>query len=282
MQEGNPPWMRQTCLSDPAAGFPTNAYTKYAFTGINPLLLTMSAEKRGYTSKWWATYNQWRKLKLSVRPRPASVPEGEWGTKIIQWEPEHRTVDKGDSIKIERYQRLKTITVFNAQQVTGEGFKDYRVLLKEEIDWRAVDYSPMDRLVEASRANIEFGYEQPIYKRLPDDLIGMPDREKFLGNDPDYYSALIHEFFHWVEWRLAWRGTLAMGELIAEIGTGMLETELGFPHSHDQTNYNKYLDEWLSEMKKNPKYIFDAAAQASRSLDFLLSFIHPGADNESE
>jgi antirestriction protein ArdC len=68
--------------------------------------------------------------------------------------------------------------------------------------------------------------------------------------------------------------------LIAEIGTGLMETQLGFPHSHDQTNYNKYLDEWLAEMKKNPKYIFDAATQASRSLDYLLSFTKGEAVDE--
>lgn len=271
MQEGMPPWTKVVCLSDEAAGYPTNAYTKKLFTGINPLLLNLAASERGYTSKWWGTYTQWRKLRLSVRPRPSSVPEGEWGTKIIHWEP----VQKAVGNKIERYRQMKTLTVFNAQQVYGDGVMEYRVKLNESKNMIDVDYSGVECLVESSNANIEYGHDKPIYKRLPDDLIGMPDREKFLGNDPDYYSALIHEFCHWTEWRTGWLGTPAMGELIADIVTGLMEIELGYPHSLDQTNYNKYLDGWLAEMEKNPKYIFDAATQASRSLDFLLSFVHP-------
>lgn len=275
MMEDNPPWMIPTCLSDPSAGFPTNAHTQKVFTGINPLLLNLAASERGYSSKWWGTYSQWRKLRLSVRPRPSEVPEGEWGLKIIQWAPTHKTVAKSDSIKIERFSHMKTVTVFNAQQVTGESLMDWRVQLKESVDWRNVDYSGIDRLIENSKAEIEHGYDKPVYKRLPSDLIGMPDREKFLGNDPDYYSALIHEFCHWLEWRTGWRGSLALGELIAEIGTGLLEIQLGYPHSEDRTNYNKYLDEWLAEMEKNPKYIFEAATQASKAVDYLMSFIDP-------
>jgi len=271
MKEAHPPWSSGHILSDASSGFPTNVHTKYTYTGINPLLLNTAAWERGYESKWWGTYGQWRKMRCPVKPRPTSIPEGQWGVKIVQWKSVQKTV----GTKIECFRQMTGSTVFNAQQVTGPSVMDYRVTLKEEVSRLDADYGAVDGFIDTTKATIEHGHETPIYNRLPDDYIGMPDREKFLGNDPQYYAALFHEVFHWTEWRTGWTGTAALGELIAEIGTGLIETELGLPHCEDMTNHNKYLDEWLLEMESNPKYIFDAATQASRSLDFLLSFVQP-------
>ena len=43
-----PPW-RKPWASDANAGFPTNVASKRRYSGVNPLLLQIAAEKHGFT-----------------------------------------------------------------------------------------------------------------------------------------------------------------------------------------------------------------------------------------
>lgn len=62
-----------------------------------------------------------------------------------------------------------------------------------------------------------------------------------------------------------------MGELIAEIGGCYLTTEFGLPTSNDLTQHCAYLQTWLKGME-DPAFIFKAATQANRAVDFILAF----------
>src|SRR5690348_686844 len=81
-----PPWRRPWQVG-PNAGFPANVVSKKAYRGINPILLEMAATRHNLTSKWWATFNQWKALGGRVMPRPSHVPPGQWGTQIVFWSP---------------------------------------------------------------------------------------------------------------------------------------------------------------------------------------------------
>jgi antirestriction protein ArdC len=48
-------------------------------------------------------------------------------------------------------------------------------------------------------------------------------------------------------------GRYAMGELIAEIGSCFLATELGIPIAENLSNHASYLQNWLKGMKSNHK-----------------------------
>ena len=55
-----PPWRRPWRLGK-NAGAPANVVSKRSYRGLNPILLDLaSAEKHGFTSKWWGTFNQWK------------------------------------------------------------------------------------------------------------------------------------------------------------------------------------------------------------------------------
>ena len=60
------------------------------------------------------------------------------------------------------------------------------------------------------------------------------------------------------------------GELIAEVGTGFFESHLCLPHDQDDTNINKWLPIWSDRIENCPDYLFDAVAQAERSVHYLL------------
>lgn len=66
LQSDLPPW-RQPWSCDPNAGQPTNLTSKKPYRGINPLVLQCTAVKKGFRSKWWATFNQWREADCHVQ-----------------------------------------------------------------------------------------------------------------------------------------------------------------------------------------------------------------------
>ncbi|MFO0887732.1 MAG: ArdC family protein [Isosphaeraceae bacterium] len=70
---GVPPWRRPWRVG-PNAGSPANVVGRKAYRGINPILLDMAAARHGLTSKWWATFNQWKQLGGRVMLCPAHVP----------------------------------------------------------------------------------------------------------------------------------------------------------------------------------------------------------------
>ena len=108
------------------------------------------------------------------------------------------------------------------------------------------------------------------------DFIQCPFRHQF--NPPDgFYETMFHELCHWSEQRVGFdrsqpENTFALGELIAEIGSCFMMCELGLPMAESLDNHATYLKGWLKEMNDDPKFIFRASAQATKAVDFILSF----------
>ena len=120
LESGNvPPWRRPWRLGK-NAGAHTNLVSKRSYRGLNPILLDLASEKHGFSSKWWATFNQWKSLGGRVMPRPSHVPPGRWGTQIVFWSPVTKKVenDQGD-LEDDKFFVLRLYTVFNVDQVEG-------------------------------------------------------------------------------------------------------------------------------------------------------------------
>lgn len=262
LKAGSPPWR-----SVHNRGVPTNPQTGRKFTGINPLILDAVADKNKYRSKYWATYHQWHLLGMQV---PRRKPNSELGINIVNWQPFVKAVDKGDIISMERFHLLQTYAVFNAEQCFGKDCGKFLILNENK---QEPDYAHVGAIIEATRADIRHHprVKRPRYDRPPNDRIMLPPRSRFI-DDAQYWATVAHEILHWSEWRIGWSGSADLGELIAEIGTGYLESELGIPHDQDLTNHNKWLPVWVENIEKNPKYLFDAAAQAARAVDYVLGF----------
>jgi antirestriction protein ArdC len=113
---------------------------------------------------------------------------------------------------------------------------------------------------------------RPRCDRPPFERILLPSRSRFL-TDAQYVATKLHELLHYVEqpWRAGWVGPDHQGELVAECGTGFLEAALELPHDDDNTNIEKWLPAWAEEVGANPDYLFDAVAQAGRSVEFILA-----------
>lgn len=267
------PWRRPWSVS-PNAGRAANVVSKNHYSGINPLLLEVHRLKQGFTSKWYGTYNQWTSIGGQVKRRPNHIKRGEWGARIVFFRPVTKTkVDPttGDEDE-DQFFVMRSYTVFSADQVEGDGIEKFQVT-EGDATSATPDFAPAEELIEVTEADIRFGGESAFYNRKGD-YIQLPHKHRF---DPpgSYYETLLHELAHWSEPRLGWdheQQGYAMGELVAEMASSFLATELGVAQGEGLGNHAAYLKSWLEAMKGDPSFIFKASTQASKVADFLLAF----------
>ncbi len=146
-----------------------------------------------------------------------------------------------------------------------------------------VDYGVVKAVVRATGVKVVHhrSCQRPRCDRPPFERILLPPRSRFL-TDAQYVATKLHELLHYVEqpWRAGWVGPDHQGELVAECGTGFLESALGLPHDDDNTNIEKWLPAWAGEIEGRPDYLFDAVAQAGRSVAYILGLYRGSLDQD--
>jgi antirestriction protein ArdC len=282
LQQNLLPWRRPWSTS----GRHSNAVSGRSYQGINPLLLELHALEHSFTSAWWASFDQWKKLGCAVQPRPSHVKPGEWGAKIVFFRPVRKTVRDtvtGEDHR-EQFLVMRNWTVFNADQVDGDAVGQFRSATRDLLTVEP-DFRPAEELMAATGAEFRQGGDHAYYCRpIPEevwpnhnggDYIVLPLKQSFQTLGP-FYETALHELAHWSEVRLGWnhreRG-YALGELVAEIGSCFLSQELGVPQGETIENHAAYVKTWISEMQNDPKFVFQASTQASKVADFLMSFV---------
>lgn len=135
------------------------------------------------------------------------------------------------------------------------------------------DYSELDEIIRATGVKIVHHWRvvKPRCDRPPLDRILLPPRSRF-WNERQYQATRIHETLHYLEasWRLGWIGSDHQAEMVAEIGTGFLESYLRLPPDLLDTNIRKWLPAWTDGIRSDPDYLFDAVAQAGKAVRYLL------------
>ena len=284
------PWRRP--WSGGGSGRHRNFATNRPYSGVNPLLLEMHNLKHGLASSRWATYRQWESIGCQVKKRPANVPAGKWGCSVIFCKPVKKTVIDKDTGEEERssFFCLRSFVVFSSDQVTGEAVEK----LKEQPTGPTESgktYPAVEELIAATKAKIVTG--SSAFYALPQpenswpnhnsgDFITMPERKLFVSTEA-YLETVLHELGHWSEVRVGWdrrQHGYAMGELVAEISSSQLATELGMPLSVEQ--HAAYLKSWIAGMQESQAFVFKACGMASKTTDFLLSFVRPQEADGSE
>jgi len=269
---GLPPW-RKPWSNDPnAPGLHTSMSTGNPYRGINQLLLQVAAMKGGFKSKRWGTLNQ-------IKQYGASVSRGAKGTQIVLFKKiERERVDEtGDEVKDNCFV-LRSFHVWNSEQTTG--LEQFRVGFSKPQNNSHERYEAADAVIDATGADIRYGGNEAFYNP-PGDFIQLPHQHQFESAEAAYETA-FHELTHWSEHftRLNWNRAdegYAMGELIAEMSACLMMAELGLPTTTNLTNHASYLKHWLDGMS-DPKFIIKAASQASKAVDYLLSFSRTRAE----
>lgn len=270
------PW-RATRASASQRGRHSNVASKRPYQGANQLLLELHATRLGMTSRWWGTFPMWKGLGCDIRKRPPNVGEGCWGCRAVLYRPFTTTVvnDTSGEEEDEQHLILKTFTLFNVDQVEGEEAEKCKAKEAEEGQPPAEpDSQPAEELISATGADIRHGGERAFYD-LAADYVQLPYRERF-GSLGAYYETALHELAHWSEPRQQLdRRQLgyAMCELVAEMAACFVASEIGVPQGESLENHASYLKSWLEALKNDRNFIFKAAKQASKTCDFLLSFV---------
>lgn len=258
------PWHRQSAM-----GLPRNAATGNRYQGINTVVLWLIAEKQGYTSPYWATYQQWRTVGGQVR-------RGETGSPVVLYKPrvdQDETVSRGDTEVSKAV--LRHSSVFNALQVDGWSCPE-----PERVDI-TTRLATVDAFIGALGAEIVYGFSRASYSPKFD-RICMPHRSAFVGTETRdateaFYAVMLHEHVHWsgnprrLDRNLSDRfGTsgYAMEELVAELGAAFLCADLGIS-AHPRTDHAAYIATWLQVILEQESAIFTAASNAARACDFL-------------
>ncbi len=287
------PW-RCPWSSSRSSGRHRNFLSNRPYSGCNPLLLELHSLKHGFGSNQWATFNQWtRGLGCQIKKRPAHCAPGTWGCAVVLAKPCIKTiVNKATGEEEEdTFWLLRTFTVFNRDQVTGKAVEQPQ----EETKAQPVNgdtYPAVEELITATQAKISH-FGEKAYYRLPTpegswpnhsdgDYIVLPERHRFHPTGA-YLETALHELAHWSEARVGWdrrQHGYAMGELVAEISACYLATELGMPITLD--SHASYLKSWCQGMKESASFIFKASSMASKTADYLLSYVRPADAGDTE
>ncbi|MCH7685318.1 MAG: hypothetical protein IH899_01320, partial [Planctomycetes bacterium] len=204
-------------------------------------------------------------------------PKGKWGCKVILYKPISKTKTNGKGEEVEdNFCVMRQFTVFNIDQVEGDHLDHLRVGFSDNNTDPEVSIREADELIRNADVDIFHDGNRAFYD-FAIDAITMPNKHQFDGTA--YYETLFHEMCHWAEHpdRMNWDrseegNNYAMGELVAEMSSCFVCSELGIPLAEGIGNHAAYLGHWLKALKNDPSFIFRASTHASKAADYLLSF----------
>ena len=267
LETGTKPWVkpwRGVSVSRPLRSCGT------PYRGMNVFWLWMVAEAGGYTSPYWMTYRQCARLGGQVR-------KGEKSTIAIfykSYTKESATPD-GDDPALETRRVLKAYAIFNADQCDGLPVRYYPDAEPQDTEPQGREDS-LDTFFDTIKFNLRQQGCSAYYEAAPD-RITMPPPNLFHGYD-HYYATLAHELSHWTGHASRLDRDLknrfgseayAAEELIAELSSAILGSELGLPVAH-LDSHASYIASWLKVLKQDDRAILTAAARAEEAASLLL------------
>lgn len=250
---------------------PINPITEKDYHGINTLILWLRQQAHGYKSNEWGTFRQWKE-------KGANVKKGEKSSMIIFYKRVEKKDEANSNEDPEFYNCLKSYCVFNADQV--EGYEP--TITRETGDFGTVErIAEIEKFITQSGAVIKDDQNRASFVPSRDE-INMPPKTLFFDNGQsateNYYAVLLHELTHWtggksrLDREQVGHSTdekkYAFEELIAELGSAFLCSHFRIKQ-HGRDDHATYIKSWLQALKNDKKFIFKAASQAQKAVDFL-------------
>ena len=270
LEQGVRPWMRPWS-AEHAAGRITRPlrHNGIPYRGINVVMLWSASVSKGFACPLWLTFQQALELGGNMR-------KGESGELVVYANSITRTEAKEDGTEEEReIPFLKGYTVFNAEQCEGLPAQYYARADAPTLT-PAQRIEAADAFFAATGADIRHGGTRAYYAE-GSDHVQMPPFETF--RDAESHAAtLAHELTHWTKHdtrlardmgRVKWGDEgYAREELVAELGAAFLCADLAItPEVRD--DHAAYIATWLKVLKDDKRFVFSAASQAQRAIDYL-------------
>ncbi len=269
LSQGTLPWLKPWNAAH-MAGRITRPLRHNAqpYSGINVIVLWMTAEMSGFISPFWLTFRQ--ALELG-----GHVKKGEHGSQIVYASTFKKkdATEGGEEIEQE-IPFLKTYTVFCADQCEGLPAHFYQLAEQPKEKIERIEHA--ERFFANTKADIRYGGNKAYYAIEPD-YIRLPPFETF--RDAESHAATLgHEMCHWTRHssrlnrefgrkRFGDEG-YAMEELVAELGSAFLCADLHIT-PEVREDHAAYIESWLKVLKDDKRAVFSAASHASKAVDFL-------------
>ena len=265
LESGIIPWEK------PWTGVRNGAYnrvSKKSYSLLNQMLLSKEGE--------WATFKQWQDLGGKIR-------KGEKSEMIVFWKvlPVEELQEDGTKI-IKQIPLLKYINVFHISQVEG-----IEPLKNEELN----DIEPIEKAEnilkdywEREQIKVEHIKGDKAFYSPIRDYIQLPLFEQFKDAN-EYYSTAFHESVHSTMSERRCNRTeerkdklVAFGseeyskeELVAEIGSANLMNIIGIETRKSFRNSSAYIQNWLSVLRNDVKFIVSASSKAEKAVNYILN-----------
>lgn len=264
LEKGVIPWQK------PWTGIRSGAYnrvSKKSYSLLNQMLLKHKGE--------YATFKQWQDLGGHIR-------KGEKSEIVVFWKIQPIEEEQEDGTKITRQiPLLRYYNVFHISQVDG-----VEPLPKDELH----DIEPIEKAESIlhgywtkENITVEYVAGDRAYYSPSLDMIHLPLFEQFTDAN-EYYSTAFHESVHSTmkesrcnraeerKGKLVAFGSedYSKEELVAEIGSASLMNIIGIETSKSFRNSSAYIQNWLSVLKNDVKFIVSASSKAEKAVDYIL------------
>lgn len=254
----------------PWTGIRSGAYnriSKKPYSLLNQMLLKHDGE--------YATFKQWADIGGHVR-------KGAKSEIVVFWkiQPVEETLEDGTT-EVKQIPLLRYFNVFHISQVDGieplqaDDLNGIEPI--EKADQILSDYWTRENITVEHKAGDD-AYYSP--RR---DMIRLPLFEQFTDAN-EYYSTVFHESVHSTmkenrcnraedrKGKLVAFGSneYSKEELVAEIGSANLMNMLGIESDRSFRNSTAYIQNWLSVLKNDVKFIVSASSKAEKAVKYIL------------
>ncbi len=265
--------------------FARNIVTDHTYSGINQLLLCYLKRKRQYKYNRWLTFKQLEKYNAKIKKgskaamvvyKSALYLDENTGKNLTRLVEE--LIRKGqtiDHLNVKKVGYLKSYNVFNVACVEGLPEEFYEMAELDNLSEIERD-ELADMIINNTGANIVYEAQNEAFYKPSEDKIYMPLPKQFVSKEA-FYSVLFHELGHMVGHPTRLNRPIAnkfgskeyaFEELIAEISSAFIMAYLGY-ESRITDNVD-YIDNWLSVMKDDKKFVIQASSQAQATADYIL------------
>lgn len=264
LESGIIPWHK------PWSGIASGAYnrvSKKSYSLLNQMLLKYDGE--------YATYKQWSELGGTVK-------KGEKSEIVVFWKMIQVDEVKDGKTEKKTIPLLKYINVFHVSQVDGIEPKELK-----HVEHKPIEEAEKIKIDYMNRENIvikELMTDEAFYSPMRD-CIQVPCKEQY-KDVMEFYSTLFHEMVHSTGHRDR-LGRLDYGakvagfgseeyskeELIAEIGSAFLMNHIGIETAKTFKNSAAYIQNWLSVLRNDNKFIVSASGKAEKAMKYILGDI---------
>lgn len=258
LEKGFIPWLKPWVGGRGAISHTTGK----SYSLLNQMLLNKPGE--------WLTFNQCAK-------EGGTVKKGEKSRFCVFWKWVEVKDDDNEE-KIKRVPFLRYYNVFHIDQC--EGIKPRKNKAVSDFEPEEEAQSVFDSYIK--REGIVMTHDDgESYYNPAKDLINLPLMNRFY-KVAEYYSTAFHEAVHstGAKTRLDRDGVTNLSffgsddyskeELIAEIGASMLVHKVGLETESSFRNNAAYIENWLSVLKNDKRFIVSASGKAEKAVKFIL------------